>query len=78
MVYPGEPTTPPGVVWARRSRVAGFQTRPSGDGFSRRGEKPSGTTPQVKNWLLRHPRFHLHFTPTSSSWLSLVKRWFAN
>jgi transposase len=34
-------------------------------------------TPQVKNWLLRHPRFHLHFTPTSSSWLNLVERWFA-
>jgi transposase len=34
-------------------------------------------TPQVKSWLLRHPRFHLHFTPTSSSWLNLVERWFA-
>ena len=34
-------------------------------------------TPQVKRWLLRHPRFHLHFTPTSSSWLNLVERWFA-
>ncbi len=34
-------------------------------------------TPQVKAWLLKHPRFHLHFTPTSSSWLNLVERWFA-
>lgn len=34
-------------------------------------------TPKVKEWLIRHPRFHLHFTPTSSSWLNLVKRWFA-
>jgi transposase len=34
-------------------------------------------TPKVKDWLLRHPRFHLHFTPTSSSWLNLVERWFA-
>jgi transposase len=31
----------------------------------------------VKNWLLRGPRFHLHLTPTSSSWLNLVERWFA-
>lgn len=31
----------------------------------------------VKKWLLAHPRFHLHFTPTSSSWLNLVERWFA-
>lgn len=30
----------------------------------------------VKTWLARHPRFHLHFTPTSSSWLNLVERWF--
>ena len=30
---------------------------------------------QVEAWLERHPRFHLHFTPTSSSWLNLVERW---
>jgi len=30
----------------------------------------------VNNWLEKHPRFHLHFTPTSSSWLNLVERWF--
>ncbi|MFI1414961.1 IS630 family transposase [Streptomyces sp. NPDC020707] len=34
-------------------------------------------TAAVKNWLLAHPRFHLHFTPTGSSWLNLVERWFA-
>ncbi|MBI4423047.1 MAG: IS630 family transposase [Elusimicrobia bacterium] len=32
--------------------------------------------PRVKSWLRRHPRFHLHFIPTSSSWLNLVARWF--
>ena len=31
---------------------------------------------RVKSWLQRHPRFHLHFIPTSSSWLNLVERWF--
>ena len=31
----------------------------------------------MKNWLIRHPRFHIHFVPTSSSWLNLVERWFA-
>ena len=31
---------------------------------------------RVKAWLQRHPRFHLHFIPTSSSWLNLVERWF--
>jgi len=34
-------------------------------------------TPEVKDWLDRHPRFHAHFIPTSSSWLNLVERFFA-
>lgn len=33
-------------------------------------------TPAIKRWLAAHPRFHLHFTPTGSSWLNLVERWF--
>ncbi|MBK8909106.1 MAG: transposase [Rhodospirillales bacterium] len=32
----------------------------------------------MKAWLARHPRFHVHFTPTSSSWLNLVERFFAD
>ena len=34
-------------------------------------------TPAIHRWLLAHPRFTFHFTPTSSSWLNLVERWFA-
>ncbi len=33
-------------------------------------------TPAIQRWLVRHPRFHLHCTPTSASWLNLVERWF--
>jgi transposase len=33
-------------------------------------------TPAIQKWLLAHPRLQLHFTPTSSSWLNLVERWF--
>jgi transposase len=33
-------------------------------------------TPEVHAWLARHPRFHLHFTPTGSSWINQVERWF--
>jgi transposase len=33
-------------------------------------------TPAIHKWLAAHPRFHLHFTPTSGSWLNLVERWF--
>jgi len=32
--------------------------------------------PEVKKWLSRHKRFHMHFTPTSSSWLNVIERWF--
>jgi transposase len=34
-------------------------------------------TPTVQKWLLRHKRFHLHFTPTYGSWMNLVERWFS-
>ena len=34
-------------------------------------------TPLIRNWFLKRPRFHVHFTPTYASWLSLVERWFA-
>ena len=34
-------------------------------------------TPLIQRWLARHPRFHVHFTPTHGSWLNLVERWFA-
>jgi transposase len=34
-------------------------------------------TPEIRRWLLRHPRFYLHFTPSYSSWMNLVERWFA-
>ena len=33
---------------------------------------------KVKEWLSKHPRFHIHYTPTSSSWLNLVERFFAD
>jgi len=33
-------------------------------------------TPAIQHWLARHPRFHLHFTPTGSSWINQVERWF--
>jgi transposase len=33
-------------------------------------------TPAIKTWLAKHPRFHMHFTPTGSSWINQVERWF--
>jgi transposase len=34
-------------------------------------------TPPIRRWLLKRPRFHVHFTPTSASWLNLVESWFS-
>ena len=34
-------------------------------------------TPAIKNWLAKHPRYHIHFTPTYASWINQVERWFA-
>jgi hypothetical protein len=34
-------------------------------------------TPLIRNWFLKRPRYHVHFTPTYGSWMSLVERWFA-
>ena len=36
------------------------------------------THPRVNEWFAAHPRYHRHFVPTSSSWLNLVERWFAD
>ena len=33
-------------------------------------------TALIRNWFAKRPRFHMHFTPTSASWLNLVERWF--
>ena len=35
-------------------------------------------TDAIRRWILRHPRFHLHFTPTGASWINQVERWFAD
>jgi len=35
-------------------------------------------TPEIQAWLARHPRFHIHFTPTGSSWVNQVERWFGH
>jgi len=74
----------------RRSASASSQQGVLGVPAHDRGQRPRaldvhlildnyGThkTPSVKGWFARHPRFHVHFTPTSGSWLNLVERWFA-
>jgi len=47
-------------------------TPPSPHNYAQRHKSPL-----VQKWLLQHKRFHLHFTPTFSSWMNLVERWFS-
>jgi transposase len=54
-----------------RTVPAGLDVHLVGDNYA------THNTEAIKTWFLRHPRFHLHFTPTYSSWLNLVERWFA-
>ena len=39
-------------------------------------DEPTHKHQKVRHWLERHPRFHLHFTPTSASWMNMVERFF--
>ena len=68
------PPPPPGVPEVpqedRRGRAGDLDVHLICDNYG------THKTPEIKKWLIRHPRFELHFTPTSSSWLNLVERWF--
>ena len=41
------------------------------------GNYATHKTPKIKAWLARRPHYHVHFTPTSASWINQVERWFA-
>jgi transposase len=62
--------------WLRFLRLIDRQTPPALDLHLIVDNYATHKHPAVQHWLARHPRFHLHFTPTSSSWLNLVERWF--
>lgn len=59
------------LTTVERSTPAGFDLHLVLDNAS------THKTPLVQRWLVRHPRVHLHFTPTSSSWINLVECWFS-
>lgn len=62
--------------WIKFLKVIDGQTPPELDLHLIVDNYATHKHPKVKNWLKRHPRFHMHFTPTSCSWLNLVERWF--
>ena len=78
--WPLPPTPPvggvPQVPRYHRGRDAGRPGHPP-DHRQIRLRRTTHKTALIRNWLAKRPRFHLHFTPTSVSWLNLVERWFA-
>jgi transposase len=70
-----------------RARCGESRTAGSASGPGKRTDRKASTaprsdlathkTPAIKAWLARHPRFHIHFTPTGSSWINQVERWFS-
>jgi transposase len=62
--------------WIKFLKLIDASTDPSVDLHLVADNYATHKHPQVRRWLKRHPRFHMHFTPTSSSWLNLVERWF--
>ena len=62
--------------WLRFLRLIDRQTAPELDLHLIVDNYATHKHPTVQQWLVRHPRFHLHFIPTSSSWLNLIERWF--
>ena len=70
---------PDATHWSERSMAARAGIAPSSVHkiWAAHGLKPHLTKTAVKRWLERHSRFHLHFTPTSGSWLNMAERFFA-
>lgn len=62
--------------WIRFLKVIDEQTNPALDLHLIVDNYATHKHPKVKAWLKKHPRFHTHFIPTSSSWLNVVERWF--
>ena len=78
---PGRPATIPAAARAVAGGGSGPRHRPGlpGAGPADLVLDNYGThkTELIRKWLLKHPRHHLHFTPTSASWINQVERWFA-
>jgi len=62
--------------WLKFLRLIEDQTPPDRDLHIILDNYATHKHPKVKAWLVKHPRFHLHFTPTSASWLNMVERFF--
>lgn len=62
--------------WLKFLRVIDYVTPPGKELHLIADNYATHKHPKVQKWLARHPRFHVHFTPTSSSWLNMVERFF--
>jgi len=64
------------IEWLKFLRLLDEQTAPDRELHLILDNYATHKHPKVKAWLAKHPRFHLHFTPTSASWLNMVERFF--
>ena len=64
------------IAWLKFLRLLEEQTATDRDLHLILDNYATHKHPKVKAWLEKHPRFHLHFTPTSASWLNMVERFF--
>lgn len=62
--------------WLKFLKLIDAQTEPDRELHLVLDNYATHTHPKVKAWLSKHPRFHMHFTPTSASWLNMVERFF--
>ena len=62
--------------WIKFLGLIDRETRPDFDLHLIADNYSTHKHPRVQRWLKRHPRYHVHFIPTSSSWLNLIERWF--
>ena len=74
---PGRITSPPLSTSRLSSLIAALVREPGVSVHVVLDNYGTHKTPAVKRWFLRHPEYHLHFIPTSSSWLNQVERFFA-
>lgn len=66
------------VEWLRFLRQIGREAPKSLQVHVIAGNYATHKHAKVKTWLAKHPRFHMHYTPTGSSWMNLVERFFAD
>lgn len=73
----GRPTAPVKLTEHEREALQNWARRPKSAHALALRARMTHKTPLIHRWVVKRPRFHLHFTPTGTSWINQVERWFA-